>query len=656
MLIATAGHIDHGKTRLVGALTGVATDRLPAEKARGISIDLGFAYWPDGAGGTIGFVDVPGHERFLRNMLAGATSAEAALIVVAADDGPMPQTLEHLEILGLLGISRGIAAITKIDLAGPERTAEVAEQMRRILDGTPLAGAAIHEVSPITGAGISGLAAALRALGAGDPARLAEERTFRLAIDRAFSVAGAGTVVTGAVRTGRVAVGDRLVLAPAGSAWRVRGLQSNGTPVEQLAAGQRGAVNLAGIELGSVHRGDWLVGPEGFVPGERLAVMLSVPAARSEPVRHNSLATLHHGTAAVPVRILVPGRVAIAPGREAMCRLVPDTPVTALAGDRFVLRDRAARTTLGGGRVIDPLAPERRRQRGDPALFWKAMDSGTPAAALAGLLALGEEIDTARFERSFALSPATAEALWNESRTVRFGSGRALGAERVDAAAQAVLEAVELHLAAHPQSSGLPLAAAARAAEGLSPEALHHVLRCLSGEGRIAMAGRKLSLPGHAPGEDAAELRARRHLAATAEKFGLRSFGTGDLARAMGAPESRVLDLMLPLRGTGEIWRLTNTRFLSGASLDHLVRHAEALSGAGGFTAAELRDASGAGRNLVIDLLEFFDRIGLTLREGDRRRLRPGRKQILDRAAALERGLGRRDYLPPRPPRRRKGS
>ncbi|HEY0338227.1 MAG TPA: selenocysteine-specific translation elongation factor, partial [Burkholderiales bacterium] len=259
MIVATAGHIDHGKTLLVKTLTGVDTDRLPEEKARGISIDLGFAYLPLPDGKLIGFVDVPGHERFVRNMLAGVGGIDFALLVVAADDGVMPQTIEHLHILDLLHVKRAAAVITKSDRVEDSRVREVQQQVAALLQSTALAGAPVSAVSAVTGLGMDALRALLDAEAARPSTRDSQGQYFRYAIDRAFTVAGSGTIVTGTVFSGSVKSGDRLTVSPAGLDVRVRGIQIHGKPAERASAGERCALNLTGAELDSVRRGDWVL-------------------------------------------------------------------------------------------------------------------------------------------------------------------------------------------------------------------------------------------------------------------------------------------------------------------------------------------------------------------------------------------------------------
>lgn len=308
MIIGTAGHIDHGKTALVRALTGVDTDRLKEEKARGITIDLGFAYLPTRTGGVLGFVDVPGHEKFVHNMLAGASGIDFMLLVVAADDGPMPQTIEHLAIIDLLGVERGIVALTKADLADRARRDDVEAAIRQLLAPTRLAEADIVPVSVVTGEGIDGLRERLFA--AADAfKRAADDRRFRLAIDRSFTPAGAGTVVTGTVLSGSVSLGDRVLLSPSGLAARVRAIHAQNRPTERGSCGERCALNLVGdgIRKDAIHRGDVALDPDMHTPTERIDATLRMLSSEAKPIGQWMPVRLHHAAAEVGARIVLLG-------------------------------------------------------------------------------------------------------------------------------------------------------------------------------------------------------------------------------------------------------------------------------------------------------------------------------------------------------------
>ena len=380
MIIATAGHIDHGKTALIKALTGVDADRLPEEKKRGITVDLGFAYSRDAHGRSLGFVDVPGHERLVRTMLAGATGVDFVILVVAADDGIMPQTREHLAILDLLGISRGVVALTKIDKVAPERVGAVMAEVHALLAGSPLAEAAILPLSAHSGDGMDALTAALAEAAADTCSREGSGR-FRLAIDRAFTLAGTGLVVTGTVHAGRVAAGDRLLLAPRGREIRVRGLRAQNEVAEAGNVGQRCALNIAGprVEKADIARGDWICDAAIAAPTSRADVRLRVLPSEARPLRHWMPVHVHIGSADISGRVVLLEGGSLAPGESALGQLVLDQPDGRAAGDRFVLRDQSAQRTIGGGRVIDPRPPLRNARRPERLGFLRASTRPTTA-------------------------------------------------------------------------------------------------------------------------------------------------------------------------------------------------------------------------------------------------------------------------------------
>ena len=355
MIIGTAGHVDHGKTALVKALTGVDADRLAEEKRRGITIDLGYAYT-----GDLGFIDVPGHERFVHTMLAGASGIDAALLVVALPEGIRPQTREHLQILSLLGIDQGVVALTMADLAA-DRIPEVSEAVRALLADTALAEAAILPVSAVTGQGIEALRGALL----GSAARVRDRSGYpRLAVDRAFTLSGAGLIVTGTLVSGRIAVEDRLVLSPSGLELRVRGLHAQNKPAGEAVAGQRVALNITGPRLSkeAVTRGDWVLHPDVHAPTAALDVRMTLLADAAKAMRQDTQVHLHLGAAHVMARVSLLDRERLEPGEAALVRLTMQQPIGALAGDRIVLRDTGATCTLGGGAVLDPFPPRRGRR------------------------------------------------------------------------------------------------------------------------------------------------------------------------------------------------------------------------------------------------------------------------------------------------------
>jgi selenocysteine-specific elongation factor len=627
MIVATAGHIDHGKTSLVRALTGVDTDRLPQERARGISIDLGFAYIPS-EGGLIGFVDVPGHERFVRNMLAGVAGIDLALLVVAADDGVMPQTREHLQILHLLDVRRGIVVVTKCDRVPAERCDEVGRAVQALLADTPLAGSPQHRVSALTGEGIDGLLATLSTAAREHRSRLRDGQHVRLAVDRVFTVAGTGTVVTGTVFNGRVARGDRLVVAPAGHPVRVRGIEIRGIATEAAQAGERCALGLAGVEASQVRRGDWVLDPAQCAPTQRVDVLLRVLATEPAALEHWSAVHVHVGTDALTARVATERSRAIGAGGRAHAQLVLDRPVTVVNGDRFILRDQAGRRTIGGGVVIDPFPPRRRAPQGR-AEVREALALGDPAASLAALLQVPPGVvDAEAFRRSFDLTDARLAALLVQVRATRPAREHhaVIAIDALQRLKADLPSAVGDHLRAHPASSGIEVEALHRSrAAHLPIEAFNAVLRDLAQASALVLRGGLVSLPRHDATANPADLKLWARVSPLLEAGGHTPPTVAELAQSLRMPPGPLQDFLHRKTKTGELFRVGDDRFYPRPSVARLARTADELARSlpeGLFTAAQYRDATGLGRRLAIRVLELFDACGVTRRVGDSRRIR----------------------------------
>jgi selenocysteine-specific elongation factor len=638
MIVATAGHIDHGKTLLVKTLTGVDTDRLPEEKARGISIDLGFAYWALEDGTVIGFVDVPGHERFIRNMLAGVCGIDFVLFVVAADDGVMPQTIEHLHILDLLGISRGIAVITKTDRVPPERTEQVRAAITALLAPTRLAGIPQLAVSAVSGTGIEALRVSLATAAKEQAARSAEGQYFRFAIDRAFTIAGSGTVVTGTVFNGAVAVGDRLVVSPKGTPVRVRSVQMRGLPAERAQAGQRCALNLTGAELEAIARGDWLVHEAVHAPTQRVDARVTVLDSE-EPLKHWTPLHVHLATADVTARISIPKQERIAPGGSAIVQLALAKPVGALNGDRFILRDQSARRTLGGGVVLDPHARSARRASAARQAELEALDRGSPDQALAAMLKDGERgVDLARFEQTFNLKPERAAILYGAADIVALGKEVRTGVTRArrEGLREKVLASIRDFHRAQPQAVGMEAASLhAKLAPQLPAEAFQALVRELADERKLEIGSGGLRLPGHDATSNPEDQRMWGLVLPALEKSGFASPPVAELAATLKLKEATLKDFLHRKSRSGEVMRVPPDRFYPRATLATLAATAQAVARAspnGMFTAAQYRDATGIGRGLAIEILEFLDTLGITQRLGDARKLRKDFVPILGAA------------------------
>lgn len=642
MLVATSGHVDHGKTSLIRALTGVETDRLPEEKARGISIDLGFAYWRPDDGPTIGFIDVPGHERFVRTMIAGLSGVGFAMVVVAADDGVMPQTREHVRILDLLGINRGVVVVTKVDAVAAGRAAQVTRDMAELLAGTTLVGSPTFEVSSLTGSGLAELAAAL--LKAREASRADPGRYFRLSIDRAFSVTGTGTVVTGTVLAGQAALGEALVVSPLGREVRLRGMQNGGRKVDAISAGERCAINLAGIETGEIHRGDWLIAVPAHAPTSRIEARVTILADRPKPLRHDSRVHLHLGTADLGARVLVPRQRNLEPGIPTDAVLVLDAPTQAVSGDRFVLRDSSGRELLGGGLVLDPLASARRRSVAERETRAAALALSDPADKLAALAsAPGIEPEARWFSQACNLTPEAMAGLLGGQVLASKSRDIVVSPARYAALGDRLIAVLKGHHAAHPGESGLSLRMARAAlGEPVSPDLFSGLVGDLSANGQIDAEGALLRLPGHSAAFSEAESAFWRHALATAEDRASVTMTAAELARDLRMSEPAVRAMLERRRTSGDLWQVTETKFMLRGHVAALVALAAQLDEATGqgFTAAHLRDASGIGRNFIIQLLEFFDRIGVTRRSGEVRRMRGDWQAVVGAAVPWRKAAG----------------
>ena len=643
MIVGTAGHVDHGKTALVRALTGTDTDRLPEEKRRGITIDLGFAYLPVAGGDPIGFVDVPGHERFVGTMAAGAAGLDLLLLVVAADDGVMPQTREHLAIAELLGLRRGLVALSKADLADAGRRDAVTAEIRAALAGTALADSPILPVSTVTGENVAALKARLEAEAAAPGARRREGR-FRLAVDRSFVLAGAGTVATGTVLSGAVAVGDRVVLSPAGTAARVRSIHAQNRPAERGLAGQRCALNLAGIERAAVGRGDVALDPGLHAPTDRIDVRLRVLSGEAKPLATWLPVRLHLGSAEVAARLVPLSAEGIAPGREGFAQLVIERPVAAAARDRFVLRDTSARRTVAGGTLLDLRAPARKRRTPERLAQLAALERDDPAEAVAALLELPPfTLDLSGFCRDRALA-ADADAALAERlglATLRVGEGlTALSGPRWAAYAAALTSALDAVHAESPDLQGLGSERLRLALEPRLPRpAFAAALARLAGEGLVATEGSWIRRPGHVARLSAADEtlweRIAPHLSRHEDRF--RPPRVRDVAGLIGAPETEVRRVCKLVGRSGRIDQVAHDHFFTRATVAEMAGIVADLSRAGAdFTAAQFRDRVDNGRKVAIQILDFFDRNGLTMRRGDLRRLNPHRADLFGPAPSSE--------------------
>ncbi len=638
MIVGTAGHIDHGKTSLVRALTGVDTDRLKEEKERGISIDLGFAYLPVPDGPIIGFVDVPGHERFVHTMVAGASGIDFVVLVAAADDGVMPQTLEHLAIVDMLGIARGVVALTKADLVTPARREEAASETARVLSGTGLAGAPIIPVSTVTGEGVETLRQHLFAV-AHAFGRRASRGRFRLAVDRSFTLAGAGTVVTGTVLSGQVAVGERILVSPSGLPARVRSIHAQNRAAQTGHAGERCALNLVGdgIAKEAIHRGNVVLDPALHAPADRIDVLVRLLPSEAKPVSQWMPVRLHHAATEIGARVVLLEDEPLAPGMAKRVQLVLEKPIAAAVGDRFVLRDTTGQRTIGGGRVLDLRAPSRKRRTAARMAQLDALAIEEPAPALAALLDCDPRyVDLSAFARDRALADNEMESIVAALDVIRIASkDHVFGLSPATwlHLKRAILSTLNAFHESNPDLPGIGLERLRLQLEPRLPApAFASVLQGLARAGEVALDGAWVKLASHEvrlTPRDAELWQRMTPLLEGAERF--RPPRVRDIEGLLNVPETEIRRVAKLLARIGKVDEVAHDHFFLRSTVAEMVQIAATLAAAGEkgeFTAAQFRDQVNNGRKVAIQILEFFDRHGVTLRRGDLRRINKHRLDL----------------------------
>ncbi|MBK9383527.1 MAG: selenocysteine-specific translation elongation factor [Planctomycetes bacterium] len=628
IIVGTAGHIDHGKSSLVRALTGIDPDRLIEEKERGMTIDLGFAPWSLPDGRRVGLVDVPGHERFVKNMVAGATGIDLVVLVVAADDGVMPQTREHLEIMTLLGIERGLIALTKIDLVDPELVAMASEDVRALVRGTFLESAPILPLSTHTGAGLEAFQAALaRAIESVPPRRI--EGPFRMPIQRVFSASGFGTIATGVPISGSLAIGDRAQVLPLGRVGRVRGLQAYKEKVESVAAGHSSAVNLSDLDYRELHRGMVLCAPDAFEAGDMFEARFALGRNVPWPLKHLSEVRLHTGTAEVLGQVALLEGNTLEPGAETFVQLRLEEPVCAVAGDRFILRLASPMITLGGGVLLARSGFRIKRSRAGVVERLQQAEAALEDRDEALMLALDASRDGALSEAELARELGWSEEEVRQRLASGVAEGKAvavvggwLSAGRiapVEAELEAALAAYYRRHASRLWMDLRDLRAATKAPAALLEAAIERLCK----GGRLERRGTEV--------RDASRVvQLEPKLAARCEELGaalaVDAFQPPDPA-AFGAErgwrQSEVAEALKTLQDLGRA-RIVNAELAFSAEAieraaaeirTNIQRHGELLI-------PELRDALGTSRKFLIPLLDYFDRTGLTIRQGARRILK----------------------------------
>jgi selenocysteine-specific elongation factor len=626
-IIGTAGHVDHGKTALIKRLTGIDTDRLPEEKQRQLSIDLGFAYFDLPSGLRAGIVDVPGHERFVKNMLAGATGMDLVLLVVAADEGVMPQTMEHRDILALLGIQHAIVALTKIDLAEPDWLDVVEHDVRAALRGTPFAAAPIVRISSTTGEGFDELTETIDQLYARVPPRDVSGPA-RLWIDRVFSVRGFGTVTTGTLSRGRLAVDDTVELLPQQSPMRIRALQVHGESVEAVTAAQRVAVNLSRTEATAIARGNLIAAPGSMQPTSMLDVRLQLLPSVGKPLPNRTRVRLHIGTAEIMARVLLLDRDALAPADSCLAQLRLEGVTAASAQDHFVIRSYSPATTIGGGQIIDPYPRRHRRYDGGAIAHLRFAEEGSPrdlveqALRDAGHIPLTAHDLARRMQRDVGDLQAVLGELADAGHARRLAApGAYLHRQHYDAVTTNVVRTLEDYHARHPLKLSMPKSQLQAAVGSVSSPLVEDVLSHLRQEGRVAAHPGGLRLASHDVRLTPEQEAIARRMAAAVRRREFAPLTRDQLLHGAPDDSAPLLDLALDA-GTlvevgGFIYHKDTIERAKKLVGDHVARH-------GPFSVSQFRDLVQSSRKFVVPLLEHLDRTGFTRRQGDLRVLAPG--------------------------------
>ena len=626
-ILGTAGHIDHGKTSLVIALTGTNTDRLPEEQRRGMTIELGFAELVVNDTG-FGVVDVPGHERFVRTMVAGATGIDIAVLVVAADDSVMPQTVEHVEILHLLGIHECVVAITKIDVVEASMVELVAEEVAQLLAGTPLEGAAICPVSSVTGAGIAELKQAIYAV-----SQRIERQTprtpFRMAVDRVFTVQGRGTVVTGSVLRGQVSAGDTLEVWPVGEPCRVRDLQAHGVQQERLARGQRAAINVSGIDRERIQRGAELATPGYLQPSRMIDVQLRCLASYGRPLKSTATVWLEIGTTEVPVRVVLFEGDSLGPGASAYAQLRSGEPITVAYGQHFILRNASATRTIGGGIVLRPVARRKRRDSVGEIEALRRLEHGDVAQRVAEVLRLaGFTAPTdlqvcARAGVELGELAGVYERLKEEGRWIRVQGTEVYATPAAIAELTArLLGWLERHHRAHPDQPGRLMDSVLGWLERVTMNrALARPLfdRLVQGKS-VKLLGKFVCSPAFAPSLSTADERVMESMVTAIRKGGFHPPSLEELATTSNVDGKRMARLATLAVALGELVVVAPDLYLHVEAEKQLrAKVAELITRVGPVSVAQVREALDSSRKFAVPFVEYLDRVGFTKRVGDQR-------------------------------------
>ena len=633
IILGTAGHIDHGKTSLIKAVTGIDTDRLKEEKERGITIELGFAALDLPSGQHLGIVDVPGHEKFVKNMVAGATGIDIVVMVIAADEGVMPQTREHLEICTLLGVQHGMVAVTKIDMVDEEWLELALEDIRDFVKGTFLQDAPIVTLSAVTEEGIPEFIQALDELAAQIPERPPSD-LFRLPIDRVFTMKGFGTVITGTLISGRVKVGETIMIYPSGITSKVRGIQVHNRSAEEAEAGMRTAINFQGLEKEAISRGDVLSKPAVLMASYMVDVSLHYLASNKKPLKNRSRVRFHTGTSEVLGNLILLDRDELPPGEDSVAQLRLDSAAALVKDDRFVIRSYSPVFTIGGGKVLNPIPPKHKRFKPDTVAGLKQLSNQPPEAVIAfhiqasdlqGLSFAHLKVMTNMPDRQLE---STLQSLLSNKTLIQVDKENRIYIHHN--CFKTLKDDFQSHLAdyhsAHPLKPGMskeelktkfpPL---------LSSKLFNLTLNQMVKEKQIAQEENTVRLTSHTISLGSKQTDVKNKILETYLQAGLQPPYFKELAKSIDADPKRSKDILMHLVNQGDIIKVKADLYFHAATIEKLRKKLVAyLEARGEINTPQFKDMTGVSRKYVIPLAEYFDSTNVTLRVGDVRKLRKG--------------------------------
>ena len=624
IIIGTAGHVDHGKTRLIKALSGIDTDRLEEEKKRGITIELGFAHIPNDAGYNIGVVDVPGHEKFIKNMLAGIGGIDFVLFVVAADEGIMPQTREHFEILQALGIDDGIIAVTKTDMVDDEWLEMLLEEVDDYFRGSFLEGKPVIPVSSATGENIERLREEIVRKCDRENKRREESELFRLPVDRVFSMSGFGTVVTGTLMDGTVNVGQDVYIFPEGIKAKVRGIQTYGKETDEAVAGQRTAINLSGLSKSDIDRGDVVAAGSAVTVTNMLDVKLSMFASSDKVIQNSSRVHIYCGSSEVIAKVVLLDRDVLTAGEECYAQLRLEEPVSVRRRDRFIVRFYSPVITIGGGTILDTLPAKHKRNREEILRGLEVMDRGNIADII------GVKSGERRFVKQKELAcelgmtqaemSAEAEAGIVRGDLIRLGDGTLLSADKLERLRTGLEELINAYHSANPLADGIPrqeLLSRSRESWHIDDDkVLQALLKYLFDSGVLEDRGKSIALKGFRIEYTDAQLRLKNRIEKMYQDAGIEMLRTEDIF-ALDKSRGIISAILSDLQEEGSIVKVSPSYYISDAGWKTAAAAAESFEGE--FTIAEYRDRLGTSRKYASELLPALDKAGITLFNGNSR-------------------------------------